>query len=95
MAVVFGRESSGLSNRELDVCDGIVSIPVAEEFPSINLAAAVALIAYEVRKTWTADEPRYRSSATSAPATVTEREHLFDHEFRPAVRVDRPLKIRK
>jgi TrmH family RNA methyltransferase len=79
VAVVFGRESSGLSNRELDVCDGLVSIPVAESFPSINLAAAVALIAYEVRTVWATGEETARPNENQFAATVSEREYFFSH----------------
>lgn len=46
VAVVFGREESGLSNSELDLCDCISSIPLATPYPSLNLAQAVMLYAY-------------------------------------------------
>ena len=45
-AVVFGRESAGLSNEELEACNA-----VNPEFSSLNLAAAVQLVCYELRKT--------------------------------------------
>ncbi len=48
-AVVFGPESSGLSNAELQLCHATVSIPTSLEQPSLNLAQAVLLIAYELR----------------------------------------------
>lgn len=50
VAFVFGREHSGLSNAELDLCHQRLWIPVAEEFPSLNLAAAVQIVVYELRK---------------------------------------------
>lgn len=46
-AVVFGPEDHGLSNEELNLCQGYVSIPTAG-YPSLNLAQAVLLLAYEV-----------------------------------------------
>ncbi len=46
VAVVFGREESGLSNAELDLCDCISSIPLASPYPSLNLSQAVMLYAY-------------------------------------------------
>ena len=49
-ALLFGRESSGLSNSELERCHYLVSIPTDPEFPSLNLAAAVLVLAYELRK---------------------------------------------
>ena len=80
-ALVFGRESSGLSNAELDCCDALVSIPVSPSFPSLNLAAAVTVLGYELRKRHLAHQPLSSApaAATSAPATAGEREHFFDH----------------
>lgn len=49
VAVVFGREQSGLSNEELALCQAMIRIPADPEFSSLNLAAAVQLIAYELR----------------------------------------------
>ena len=49
VAVVFGRERTGLSNDELDRCHYLVQIPSNPDYPSLNLAAAVQVIAYELR----------------------------------------------
>jgi tRNA/rRNA methyltransferase len=46
-AVLFGPEDHGLSNEELNVCQGYVSIPTAD-YASLNLAQAVLLVGYEV-----------------------------------------------
>lgn len=51
VAVVFGREHSGLSNQELERCSHLVHIPTSERFSSLNLAAAVQVIAYELKLT--------------------------------------------
>ena len=48
-AVVFGPEDSGLTGRELTLCQGIVSIPASEACPSLNLAQSVMVVAYELR----------------------------------------------
>lgn len=45
---VFGPERTGLTNEEISICDEIISIPVSENFKSINLAQSVAVICYEV-----------------------------------------------
>ncbi|MCS5557222.1 MAG: RNA methyltransferase, partial [Arenicellales bacterium] len=50
IAFVFGREASGLTNSELERCQYHVRIPVEESFSSINLAAAVMIIVYELKK---------------------------------------------
>lgn len=48
VAIVFGCEESGLSNSELALCDALSSIPLAVEYPSLNLSQAVMLYAYEL-----------------------------------------------
>ena len=52
VALVFGRESSGLANEELACCQALVHIPTDPGFSSLNLAAAVQVLAYEVRRAW-------------------------------------------
>ncbi len=49
VALVFGREDAGLTNEELQLCHYHVNIPADEEYSSLNLAAAVMVISYEVR----------------------------------------------
>ncbi len=49
VALVFGNETSGLSNEELGLCRRWATIPVAAEFSSLNLAAAVQVLCYELR----------------------------------------------
>ena len=49
VALVFGTEMSGLSNAELDLCQLLAMIPTDPEFSSLNLAAAVQVMGYEVR----------------------------------------------
>ena len=46
VALVFGREDSGLTAAELALCQWIVTIPASEVFPSLNLAQAVLLMGY-------------------------------------------------
>ncbi|MES9946511.1 MAG: tRNA (cytosine(32)/uridine(32)-2'-O)-methyltransferase TrmJ [gamma proteobacterium symbiont of Ctena orbiculata] len=48
VALVFGRERSGLTNDELDRCTFLVHIPTNEEYSSLNLGAAVQILAYEI-----------------------------------------------
>ena len=49
-ALLFGRESRGLTNRELDRCHYLVRIPANPDFSSLNLAAAVMVLCYELRQ---------------------------------------------
>ncbi len=48
VAIVFGRENSGLSNEELSLCHYLAHIPANPEYSSLNIAAAVQVITYEV-----------------------------------------------
>jgi TrmH family RNA methyltransferase len=52
VALVFGNETSGLSNEELALCHGLVTIPANPDYSSLNLAAAVQVLSYEVRQAW-------------------------------------------
>jgi len=47
VALVFGRESSGLSNEELEYCNVILQIPTNPEFSSLNVASAIQILCYE------------------------------------------------
>jgi len=49
IAIVFGREQSGLTNQELEFCHFLVQIPTNPTFSSLNVAAAVQIVAYELR----------------------------------------------
>ena len=50
VALLFGRESRGLTNLELERCHYLVRIPVDPAFPSLNIAAAVMVLLYELRR---------------------------------------------
>lgn len=54
VALVFGREYAGLTNEELQRCQFHVHIPSDPNFSSLNLGAAVQVLAYEVRMAWLA-----------------------------------------
>lgn len=48
VALVFGRERSGLHNEELELCQVLVNIPTSEAYSSLNLAQAVQVLSYEI-----------------------------------------------
>jgi TrmH family RNA methyltransferase len=50
VAIVFGRESSGLTNEELSRCSALSTIPAATRVPSLNVAQAVMVYAYELHQ---------------------------------------------
>src|SRR5690606_36108613 len=72
---------SGLSNDELLLCHYHVHIPVTDAYPSLNLAAAVMVLCYELRKTALAREgtaPR-ASGWDQEPATMDELDRYLVH----------------
>lgn len=50
IGILFGSEDKGLNNEDLALCHKVVTIPSNPDFPSMNLAQAVMVVAYELRK---------------------------------------------
>ncbi len=77
-AFVVGREDAGLTNDELDRCTALVTIPTNPGYKSLNLAQAVAIMAYE---TWMARggerRPIKPPRKSADPASMELRERLF------------------
>ncbi|MEF8792934.1 RNA methyltransferase [Thiohalorhabdus sp.] len=76
-ALVFGRESHGLRNDELDRCDRLVHIPTAPDYSSLNLAHAVQILVYEVHRVSAAATPS--QGPREVPAGGRVLEDLFRH----------------
>jgi tRNA/rRNA methyltransferase len=74
IALVFGRESSGLTNEEVDLCDLAFTIPASEGYQSMNLSHAVAVTLYQIFTNYAA-QPR-RQPAEARPATRKERDQV-------------------
>jgi tRNA/rRNA methyltransferase len=83
VALVFGREDSGLTNEELQRCHELVSIPAHPQFGSLNLAQAVLLVCYELYMA-TATVPR---AVPKKLATAAELERLHTQVHRVLARV--------
>lgn len=83
VALVFGPEDRGLSNEELDLCHELLSIPADPEHPSLNLAHAVLLVCWEIRRAAArrdaAEAPDLSPGKDRAapPATAGELESFF------------------
>lgn len=75
-ALVFGRERTGLDNDELQLCHAAVHIPADPAYSSLNLAAAVQVLAYETRLALLAGAPRRPASGegTVEPGQATHAE---------------------
>ena len=80
VALVFGSERAGLSNDEIDHCHGLVQIPANPDYASLNLAAAVQVLAYELRMA--ASEIADVAKATARvpiPAASEDVERFYEH----------------
>jgi tRNA (cytidine32/uridine32-2'-O)-methyltransferase len=80
IAILFGRETSGLNNDELQRCNAHIEIPANPAYPSLNLAMAVQVICYELFQS-----AQIRAGITHEvewdrrPATVADLERLYAH----------------
>jgi tRNA (cytidine32/uridine32-2'-O)-methyltransferase len=94
VAIVFGRESSGLTNEELQLCHFHVQIPANPEYSSLNLAMAVQTLSYEIRTSFLlSHDQAYQERSTGngnsivkasseddeAYPVVEETERFYDH----------------
>ncbi len=77
VALLFGRESSGLSNEELDRCHYLVHIPANADYSSLNLAQAVQVLTYELHLASLSDAFQEPEQAEVASAEMMEG--FFQH----------------
>ena len=70
LALVFGREDSGLTRDELLLCQRTAVIPTSESFPTMNLAQAVCVFSFALSQV-----TRGAASRALAPAALVERMH--------------------
>jgi len=87
-ALVFGREDHGLSTDEIDLCQRLITIPVHDKLPSLNLAQAATVCLYELHKARSADRDKSRrhEKAMASGAALEEmcrhmRQTLLDIDF--------------
>ena len=82
VALVFGAERTGLTNEELDRCHAVAMVPVNPKYSSLNLAQAVQIFCYELRRRAYPEVPRVSAKADSpfyAPPSAQEMEHFYGH----------------
>jgi len=77
VAIVFGNEQAGLTNDELNLCNALVYIPTNADYSSLNLAAAVQVLAYEMRIA--EDLPDDVPPPDSPPAKSGDVELFYEH----------------
>lgn len=92
VALLFGRERSGLTNEELARCHCHVNIPANPDYSSLNVAQAVQVMAYELRMRQVLAEPqtpeRWGVTWDQPPARSEQLEGLFDHWEKTLVEID-------
>ena len=85
VAIVFGRERTGLTNEELEMCNGLVHIPTNPEYNSLNVAAAVQVLCYEMRMAVLSNPDfaveKTRTPKEDMPATTDQLEGMYQHMY--------------
>jgi len=79
VALVFGNEAYGLTAAEIGKCQLLATIPAQPEFSSLNVAAAVQVLAYELRLAALGATVRNRSGKEPEHATHEEIERFYVH----------------
>ena len=77
-AIVLGRDTTGLSNQELRLCDLIVSIPTSREYSTLNVSHAAAVIFYELFK---ANQKKRRLTRVCSDRQMTNRLMVLFNEL--------------
>ena len=94
VALLFGREDSGLPNEALDACNALVTVPTDPEYSSLNLGQAVLLMMWEIFRVAT-DAPitrpqaeLVRAESEHPPATHEATERMFEHARAALTEID-------
>ncbi len=89
LALLIGREHSGLTNDELERCNYLVHIPSNPEFSSLNIAAAVQILAYEIFLAHLQQQaPVQQERNLDELATADELELLYAHMHQALIDIE-------
>ena len=86
-AIVFGRERTGLTNEELEQCHALVNIPTNPDYSSLNVAAAVQVLSYELRLAALSEVSEVESDEVAVKhiddvaATADQVDGMYQHLF--------------
>lgn len=86
IAILFGREHSGLTNEELDHCHYLIHIPTQAEYRSLNLAAAVQIITYELK--CATEIPSPTPVDAHQPVSIQAMEDFYAHLEQTLITID-------
>lgn len=89
VAIVFGRENSGLKNHELDLCHYLLHIPCNAAYSSLNVAAAVQVVCYELFvETGIKSEVLVGDKGESPLASSEQMELFYEHLHQTLLDID-------
>mgnify|MGYP000435195103 CR=1 FL=1 len=90
--VLAGAESGGLERHFIELCNALVHIPTNPEYSSLNVAAAVQVLCYEVRMAWLSksapDIAKSRIPKEDMPATTDQLDGMYGHMYQMMEDVD-------
>lgn len=86
IAILFGRENNGLTNEELDLCNYHLYVPTNPKFSSLNIAAAVQLICYEIKMAQTITDRPF--SPSTELATMDDVQNFYQHLQQTLIDID-------
>lgn len=86
VAILFGRESNGLANEEIECCHFHVMVPANPEYSSLNIASAVQILAYELRMASLSNVKK--QEILPELATAEQLDQFFEHMERVLKEID-------
>jgi TrmH family RNA methyltransferase len=90
VAIIFGRENSGLKNHEMDLCRYLLRIPCNNAYSSLNLAAAVQVVCYElfIKMGGHIADTAIGDKTSDQLATAQQMELFYEHLYQALVDID-------
>jgi TrmH family RNA methyltransferase len=89
VAIVFGRENYGLTNQELDCCHYLLRIPCNKQYSSLNIAAAVQVICYELFVAANVNQDsKMVDPGNSPPASAGQMEQFYEHLYQALIDIE-------
>jgi tRNA/rRNA methyltransferase len=79
-SIVFGRDTTGLTNDELSLCDLVTSVDTRTAYRTLNVSHSVAILLYLTSRAWTSTRgarPQNSGSATATAVGSRERREAF------------------
>lgn len=88
VAIVFGRERTGLTNEELALCHYLVNVPTNSEYGSLNVASAVQILCYEIMMRAQGGLPQASEELGEQPVEQIEMQRLYGHFEEALIELD-------